>query len=60
MPLQFLLPFYWLLLSIATLRALHELLDRPFYWDKTEHRTRAAKTKTAEQEPPLEQKAAAE
>ncbi|MET3898712.1 cellulose synthase/poly-beta-1,6-N-acetylglucosamine synthase-like glycosyltransferase [Devosia sp. UYZn731] len=40
MVLQLLLPFYWLLLAIATLRALHELLDRPFYWAKTEHRVR--------------------
>jgi hypothetical protein len=38
--LQLLLPFYWLLLAMATLRALHELLDRPFYWAKTEHRVR--------------------
>jgi cellulose synthase/poly-beta-1,6-N-acetylglucosamine synthase-like glycosyltransferase len=38
--LQLLLPFYWLLLAVATLRALHELLDRPFYWAKTEHRVR--------------------
>lgn len=39
---QLLLPFYWLLLAVATLRALHELLDRPFYWAKTEHSVRKA------------------
>jgi len=35
------LPLYWLLHSIATVRALHELLVRPYFWAKTEHgRTR--------------------
>lgn len=49
MLLQLLLPFYWLLLAMATLRALHELLDRPFYWAKTEHRVlRSAQRKAAE------------
>ena len=37
-PLQLLLPFYWLLLAGATLRAVHELLVRPYYWAKTSHR----------------------
>lgn len=36
--LQLLLPFYWLLMGLATLRALHELIERPFYWAKTAHR----------------------
>ncbi|MDB5621510.1 MAG: glycosyltransferase [Devosia sp.] len=36
--LQLLLPVYWLLLAGATLRALHELTNRPFYWAKTRHR----------------------
>lgn len=31
------LPIYWLLHSLATLRAAHELLVRPFFWAKTEH-----------------------
>jgi cellulose synthase/poly-beta-1,6-N-acetylglucosamine synthase-like glycosyltransferase len=35
---QLLLPFYWLLTAAATLRALHELTNRPFYWSKTRHR----------------------
>lgn len=35
------LPLYWVLHSIATVRALHELLVRPYFWAKTEHgRTR--------------------
>ena len=39
-PLQLMLPFYWLLMAWATLRALHELVDRPFHWTKTDHRAR--------------------
>lgn len=35
---QLFLPIYWLLMALATLRALHELLDRPFHWSKTQHR----------------------
>lgn len=31
------LPLYWVLHSIATMRALHELLFRPYFWAKTEH-----------------------
>lgn len=35
------LPLYWVLHSIATMRALYELLVRPYFWAKTEHgRTR--------------------
>jgi len=41
LPHQLGLPLYWVLHSIATLRALHELLFRPYFWAKTEHgRTR--------------------
>jgi cellulose synthase/poly-beta-1,6-N-acetylglucosamine synthase-like glycosyltransferase len=36
--LQFALPYYWLLLAAATVRAVHELLVKPFYWAKTDHR----------------------
>ncbi len=32
-----LLPVYWLLVSWAAWRALHELLKRPFHWFKTPH-----------------------
>jgi cellulose synthase/poly-beta-1,6-N-acetylglucosamine synthase-like glycosyltransferase len=31
------MPFYWPLGSIAILKALYEVLLRPFYWDKTQH-----------------------
>jgi cellulose synthase/poly-beta-1,6-N-acetylglucosamine synthase-like glycosyltransferase len=36
--LQALLPLYWVLHSIATIRAGHELMTRPHYWAKTTHR----------------------
>ena len=32
-----LLPFYWVLHSIATVRAAIELLTRPHFWAKTTH-----------------------
>ncbi len=31
------MPAYWLLISLAAYRALFQLIDRPFYWEKTEH-----------------------
>lgn len=37
LPHQLGLPLYWVLHSIATVRALHELLVRPYFWAKTEH-----------------------
>lgn len=30
-------PFYWLLHTVASYRALYELFKRPHYWDKTSH-----------------------
>lgn len=33
----FLIPFYWLAMSIAAWMALYELLFRPHYWQKTKH-----------------------
>lgn len=30
-------PFYWLLMSLASYRALYQLIFKPSYWDKTEH-----------------------
>jgi cellulose synthase/poly-beta-1,6-N-acetylglucosamine synthase-like glycosyltransferase len=33
----FAFPFYWLLHSIASFRALSQLITRPYYWEKTEH-----------------------
>jgi hypothetical protein len=44
---QLLLPLYWALHSIATARALVELLRRPYFWAKTDHgRTRIARSPT--------------
>ena len=44
LPYQLLLPFYWVLHSIAALRAARELLTRPYFWGKTTHgRTRRAR-----------------
>jgi hypothetical protein len=37
MLLQFALPFYWVLHSIATLYAMVELITKPIHWAKTEH-----------------------
>jgi cellulose synthase/poly-beta-1,6-N-acetylglucosamine synthase-like glycosyltransferase len=34
----FTLPFYWLLISFATYRALFQLIHAPFYWEKTDHK----------------------
>ncbi|HVF69267.1 MAG TPA: glycosyltransferase family 2 protein, partial [Xanthomonadales bacterium] len=33
----YLIPIYWVLISIAGALALHQLLFRPFYWEKTIH-----------------------
>ena len=30
-------PVYWLLMSLASYRALYQLIFNPSYWDKTEH-----------------------
>jgi hypothetical protein len=41
---QLLLPVYWILHSVAAVRALGELLTRPYFWAKTEHgRTRVSR-----------------
>lgn len=37
-----LMPFYWLLISLAAYRALFQLASTPYRWEKTEHRPRAA------------------
>ena len=45
---QLLLPVYWLLHSVASVRALGELLTRPYFWAKTEHgRTRVRRRVSA-------------
>ncbi len=49
--IQLALPLYWLLMAIATLRALHELIDKPFYWAKTEHRARKERVAETEEQP---------
>ncbi len=36
-PAILLFPFYWILHSIASFRALWQLITNPHYWDKTEH-----------------------
>jgi len=40
--LVLLLPFYWLLISLAAYRALLQLCARPHHWDKTPHRARSS------------------
>jgi cellulose synthase/poly-beta-1,6-N-acetylglucosamine synthase-like glycosyltransferase len=30
-------PFYWVMMSIASFKALWQLIRKPFYWEKTEH-----------------------
>ncbi len=37
LPLQLLLPAYWILHSIASVRAAYELIVKPVYWAKTTH-----------------------
>lgn len=38
-----LLPFYWLLVSLAAYRALIQLVTAPHHWEKTPHAARAAR-----------------
>lgn len=33
----FLIPIYWLMISVAGFMALHQLFFKPFYWEKTLH-----------------------
>jgi hypothetical protein len=40
----FLIPFYWILQSIAAYKALGQLITRPHYWEKTEHGVSALAT----------------
>lgn len=42
----FLIPFYWLFMSVAALMAIYELIVRPHYWQKTNHGLNLAKNKT--------------
>lgn len=37
LPFNLLMPFYWMMISIATYRAAWQFVTNPFYWEKTEH-----------------------
>lgn len=56
---QLLLPGYWLLISIATVRAMYELVEKPFYWAKTPHRRVARWSRTIPDNRPIPVRAAA-
>jgi len=36
-PLAFIIPLYWILISIGDWRGVVQLVTKPFYWEKTEH-----------------------
>lgn len=36
-PFALTVPYYWVLLSIASYKALWQLVHNPFYWEKTQH-----------------------
>ncbi len=42
----FLVPFYWLLMSVAACMAVWQLITRPHYWEKTNHGLHLNKRKT--------------
>jgi glycosyltransferase XagB len=44
---QLWLPLYWLFVGIATFKAAHELVMRPFYWFKSPHRPAASSLRPA-------------
>jgi hypothetical protein len=61
LPFSLLLPFYWLLISVATLRAFGELLVRPHGWNKTPHTatpSAARRTRTSPNSPTARRQAA--
>lgn len=39
-----LMPFYWILMSVAALRAMIQLVTNPFHWEKTQHGLRHDET----------------
>ncbi len=45
----FLIPFYWLMISVAGFMALYQLFFKPFYWEKTTHGLHLLKKRTATQ-----------
>lgn len=36
-PFAFFIPFYWLGMSVASWKALYEVIKKPHYWSKTQH-----------------------
>ncbi|MGC4077520.1 MAG: glycosyltransferase family 2 protein [Rubrivivax sp.] len=48
-PVGILLPFYWVLHSIAAYKAFWQLMFNPHYWEKTEHGTSSVTQRTLEQ-----------
>lgn len=40
LPAVLLMPVYWLLISLAAYRAAIQLATAPYYWEKTDHRSR--------------------
>lgn len=48
-PVGVLLPFYWVLHSIAAYKAFWQLIFNPHYWEKTEHGTSSVTQQTLEQ-----------
>lgn len=45
----FLIPFYWLAMSIAAWRALYEVFARPHHWSKTKHGLHLGKNRVMKQ-----------
>lgn len=41
------MPVYWLAISFAAYRALFQLATAPFFWEKTAHRARATRSRSA-------------
>jgi len=40
------MPLYWLLISLAAYRALLQLATAPYFWEKTEHRSRTRRRRS--------------
>ena len=49
----YLIPIYWVLISVAGMMALWQLLFKPFYWEKTVHGLHLKKKETVTLEPEL-------
>lgn len=50
-PWQVLVPVYWLLVALATLRAMHEFASRPYHWFKSPHSATATGQKVQTEQP---------